>query len=335
MASVNGIKSEQARSHANSKGWLEYLADLSKSIKDKPGNMRTVLKGVISAGTGIGILVELSLETQNALDKVRFADRIINVLRVPGIIDTWVHYDYDSIGRWDKLKPVIFAKEIANSILALASIPQLLDKLQLINLSNTIGRVPVLRLFVSLPGTILLSVLNLFVSSIDIALSTIKIVKIQTGASQTKIDAKKAFWTAMKDSLNARGAPNLDDKPSVKKAYDNFVSSLQEKEISQPTERANGALLLLAQKKIDKWNKKELMQKQIVTKEAINIVFQIILIALTVFALLAALALTFTGLGLLMTLLGLALSCIGIYKLCDDLFNPVPNSVSPKSVLSV
>lgn len=335
MASLNGINSEPIKSHANSKGWIECLAEMGRSIKDKPGTMRTVLKGFVSMVEGVGILVELSQDTKNALEKMKYADGIIKVLRVPGLIDTWVHYDYGSICEWEKMKPIIFAKDIADTILGLCSIPQLLDKLQLISLSNTLGRVPVLSLMVSLPGALFLSALNIFVASVNTALSANSIVKIKTGAFQAKIDAKKTYWIHLKNTLNSDFPPNLNDKPSIKEAYDKYTKTLKDKEFSQPTKRADSALLTLAQKKIDKWDQKGLMQKEIVVKEAINIFFNLVLITLTALGILSALALSFTGMGLLMSLLGLTIAFIGVYKLCDDLYNPMPSGISPKSVLNI
>lgn len=146
---------------APSKGCMDIFAEAGKLIGDKPGNQRTVLKGVAGIIDGVGLLFTHSEKTLAVLKTAKTGDKTIKVLKGVGKVHDWYHY------HWKDL--LTFLRDVADTIVVSMALPQLLDSIKVISFASigeSLGQVPVLGKITIIPFGAFIAGLELFVSSI-------------------------------------------------------------------------------------------------------------------------------------------------------------------------
>lgn len=272
---------------SNSISCCQLGVDSCKAVAEDPGKQRIVIKAIIAVFDTISLVSTLSSKSERLVFSLGVTDDSIRILSGFGLIPFWVNYQWRNT--------MIFLRDAGDTIVTAFALPNLLNRLGAIDyawIAKGVGKIPVLG---QIPLNAALSALTIFVSSITIALSGRKIWQVETGHFEEKVEK----W---------RQLTPVGIKEKIDKKFGVELSEAQ--------------LVNFRQHAIHKWEKRALHKDQILRMEAVNILFHLVVIALMVFTILSACAITFVGLPVLMTLCTIAIAGIGAFVLIHDLLYP-------------
>lgn len=307
----------------NSNLWQKVSIALKEISKD-PMSMRGILKGAVTIINAIALAILLSPPVQAFKSGLGFADKTIRILQIGSTIEKWSFYKISD--------PLTLIRDVADTILTAAAIPQFLDYVKAISftkISHAISQVPVIGFLGIIPIIPILNVTEIFVNVFDALVQGRDLHHIISGKYLADCEKKVKKWKQAAVDLKEGVNPILllTDKQHKKLEKIQIESQLHPEKVKALTFDEITVTVNTDQfKRLQKWENKIAKIDQRKNSKIMAIAFHVTLIALmtilTVGAFIAS-----PVIPVALAIVGLSLFTIGLTRFIYGAFHPPVDSI--------